>query len=138
MAPRANFLCEKCKEDYELPVGARKCPICAAKLVRLYDQVNVATGLATSNAVDKMTQPYADAKIATESKREDAAKRDRELVDRVEHAMPQVNQQLQQGRMAPISAGQAIGMVDQAGRQASRFASSLLFGRKVQHTKLKD
>ena len=138
MAPRANFLCEKCKEDYELPVGAKKCPICAAKLVRLFDQVNVATGLATSNAVDKMTQPYADAKAATESKRDDEAQRDKELADRVEHAMPEVNRRLQQGRMAPISAGQAIGMVDQAGRQASRFASSLLFGRKVQHTKIRE
>jgi len=131
-------MCETCHEDYELPIAAKQCPICAGQITRLYDQVNVATGLATSKAVDKLTQPYADAKIAKESGREDAAKRDRELTDRIEHAMPQVNQQLQQGRMAPISAGQAIGMVDQAGRQASRVATSLLFGRKVQHTKLRD
>ena len=109
MAPRANFLCETCHEDYELPIAARQCPICAGQITRLYDQVNVATGLATSRSVDRLTQPYADAKAQTESTREDAAKRDRELTDRVEHAMPQVNQQLDKHGIPRVSAGQAIG-----------------------------
>jgi soluble cytochrome b562 len=131
-------MCETCHEDYELPVSAKKCPICAADIVRLFDAVNVATGLSISKAVDKMAQPYADAKDHIANAREQTAKNDRELKDRIEHAMPQVNQSLQQGGVRPISAGQAIGMIDGAGRMASQINSSLLFGRKVQHVKLKD
>ena len=141
MAPRANFLCTTCNEDYELPIAAKQCPICAGQIDRLYDQVNVATGLGVSKAVERMSQPIADQKTAIASQRSDAAARDKELKDRVEHAMPEVNRRLAQGQMSPISAGQAIGMVDSAGRMASRAATSMLFGsrgRQVTHTKLRD
>ncbi len=114
MAPRANFMCETCHEDYELPLAAKQCPICAGQITRLFDAVNVATGLSISKQVDRLAQPYADAKDQLANQRETAAKNEKELTDRVEHAMPEVNRQLQQGRMAPISAGQAIGMVDGA------------------------
>ncbi len=138
MAPRANFICETCHEDYELPIAARQCPICAGEIIRLFDAVNVATGLSISKQVDKLAQPYADKKDQIENQRDARAKNEKDLTDRVEHAMPQVNQQLQQRGMQPISAGQAIGMVDGAGRMASRMTSSLLFGRKAQHIKIRD
>jgi hypothetical protein len=138
MAPRANFVCQTCVEDYELPVTAKKCPICAGEITRLFDQVNIATGMSVSKGAEKLTQPYIEAKQNIANDRAAAVSRDRELKDRVEQAMPEVNRQLQQGRMSPISAGQAIGMVDQAGRMASRYATSMLFGRKVVHTKIRD
>jgi hypothetical protein len=131
-------MCETCHEDYELPIAARQCPICAGEITRLFDKVNIATGLSISRQVDKMAQPYADQKDQIDNQREGRAKNEKELTARVEHAMPQVNQRLQQQGMQPISAGQAIGMVDVAGRMASRNVSSLIFGRKAQHTKIKD
>jgi|SRR6266436_764604 len=138
MAPRANFMCETCHEDYELPIAAKQCPICAGEITRLFDQVNIATGLSISKQVDKLAQPYADQKDQIDNQRDERAKNEKELTDRVQHAMPQVNQHLQQRGMQPINAGQAIGMVDAAGRQTSRLMSSLLFGRKAQHVKIKD
>jgi hypothetical protein len=128
-------MCETCHEDYELPIAAKQCPICAGQITRLYDQVNVATGLATSKAVDRLTQPVADAKDKIESHRETREQQERELKDRVEQAVPQMNSR---GVFQGISAPQAMGMVDAAGRMASRTATSILFGRKISHTKVRD
>src|SRR5215475_7675064 len=91
MAPRANFMCGTCNEDYELPVTAKQCPICAGQIDRLYDQVNIAPGLSTTRAVEKMAQPVADAKDKIEAHRETREKQERELKDRVEQAVPQMN-----------------------------------------------
>lgn len=53
MTPRANFSCNspKCRTEdgaapvYELPVTAKRCPVCASKrLVRLFDKINVIRG----------------------------------------------------------------------------------------------
>lgn len=138
MAPRANFMCDQCHEDYELPISAKQCPICAGEIVRLYDQVNVAMGLATTKAVERMNQPVADAKDKIADQRETREKQDLELKDRVGHAIPELNKQPAFQGTRGISAGQAIGMVDAAGRMASRAATSILFGRKITHTKVRD
>jgi hypothetical protein len=138
MAPRANFVCQTCVEDFELPVTAKQCPICAGQIDRLFDQVNVATGLAVTKAVEKMERPHREAKDTILGNRSAAESRERELKDRVEQAMPEVNRQLEKGGMSRIGASQAIGMVDQAGRMASRYATSMLFGRKVTHTKIRE
>src|SRR6266446_6814706 len=117
MSPRANFTCEKCHEDYELPVSARKCPICRAKLVRLYDQVNIATGLSVSKAAEKMTQPMLEEKDRINDRRQVAVSQEREIVDRIDHALPALTQQ---NAFRGINAQQAIGMVDGSGRAQSR------------------
>ena len=65
--PRANWAClsKTCQQDgaatiYELPVSATRCPVCGSKrITRLYDAVNVLSGLA--RRTDALVEPaYAE------------------------------------------------------------------------------